>query len=259
MADWIKIHRSVLDSYSFADPVTFKIWVWMLLKANYKASFVPLNHGKGTVSIKVDRGQFIFGRNRAAEELKIAGSTIVRHMEKLQTEGQIIIEPNNQYSLITICKYNTYQNIKEKDEQVTDKYRTSNGQVTDSERTSNGHIKEELEDKEEKKYFINKPKPENFNGLPEIKIGSVIQLFKITKQTDISKQDVSGLWEVFKIQNLTGKKFYEDEDAVYSHFINWSKNQKIENGTDKPTVGTTKFNAGANQLLERLKGQTTPK
>lgn len=51
------------------------------------------------------------------------------------------------------------------------------------------------------------PLPENFNGLPEIKIGSVIQLFKITKQTDISKQDVSGLWEVFKIQNLTGKNF----------------------------------------------------
>ena len=150
MADWIKIHRSVLDSYSFADPITFKIWVWMLLKANYKASFVPLNHGKGTVSIKVDRGQFIFGRNRASEELKIAGSTIVRHMEKLQTEGQIIIEPNNQYSLITICKYNTYQNIKEKDGQVTDSERTSNGQVTDSERTSNGHIQEELADKEGK-------------------------------------------------------------------------------------------------------------
>jgi len=149
MSDWIKIHRSVINSYSFADPVTFKIWVWMLLKANYKPSHVPLNHGKGIVSIKVDRGQFIFGRNKAAEELEINGSTIYRHIQKLEAEKQITIEANNQYSLITICNYNTYQNVKDKDEQLTNNYRTSNEQVTDSKRTSNEHIKEELERKEE--------------------------------------------------------------------------------------------------------------
>jgi DNA-binding transcriptional regulator YhcF (GntR family) len=149
MSDWIKIHRSVIDSYSFADPVTFKIWVWMLLKANYKPSHVPLNHGRGIVSIKVDRGQFIFGRNKAAEELEINGSTIYRHLQKLENQKQINIEANNQYSLITICNYNTYQNVKDKDEQVTNNYRTSNEQVTDSKRTSNEHIKEELEEKED--------------------------------------------------------------------------------------------------------------
>ncbi len=73
---------------------------------------------------------------------------------------------------------------------------------------------------------------ENFNGLPDIKIGSVIELLKITKQTTVTEEEVKGLWEVFKIQNLTGKKFYSDKDAVYSHFINWSKIQKFEkNGT----------------------------
>lgn len=149
MSDWIKIHRSVIDSYSFADPITLKIWVWMLLKANYKPSHVPLNHGRGTVSIKVDRGQFIFGRNKAAEELKINGSTIYRHIQKLEEQKQITIEANNQYSIITICNYNTYQNVKDKDEQVTNNYRTTNEQLTDSKRTSNEHIKEELEEKEE--------------------------------------------------------------------------------------------------------------
>jgi hypothetical protein len=108
--------------------------------------------------------------------------------------------------------------------------------------------------------FNTMPIAKNFNGLPEIKIGSVIELFKITKQTDISSEQVSGLWNVFKIQNLTGKKYYANEDEVYSHFINWSKNQKIEkNGADKKSTGTTKFNAGANELLDRLKKQATPK
>lgn len=227
----------------------------MLLKANYKKSFVPLNAGRGSTTIEVDRGQFIFGRNKASEELGLNGTAVYRILQKFEELKQISIEPNNHYSLITICNYNSYQNIKDKDEQQMNSKRTANEQLMNNKRTANEHIQEELEDKEEKKYFINKPKPENFNGLPEIKIGSVIQLFKITKQTDISNDDVSGLWEIFKIQNLNGKKFYEDEDAVYSHFINWTKNQNIEkkNGTDKQAVGTTKFNVGAIELLNKGK------
>jgi hypothetical protein len=80
--------------------------------------------------------------------------------------------------------------------------------------------------------FNQKPKSTDFNGLPDMINGSVIQLFRITKQTDATKSDIDGLWEVFKVQTLTGKKFYADEDAVYSHFINWTKTQTI-NGQNK--------------------------
>jgi len=81
-----------------------------------------------------------------------------------------------------------------------------------------------------KKSFNTKPLPTDFNGLPEMKIGAVIELLKITKQVDVSNTQVTGLWNVFKIQNLSGEKYYKNEDEVYSHFINWSKTQKIENG-----------------------------
>jgi hypothetical protein len=102
--------------------------------------------------------------------------------------------------------------------------------------------------------FNTKPKVSDFNGLPEIKIGSIIQLFKITKQVNVSDNDVSGLWEIFKEQNLTGKKYYQDEDSVYSHFVNWCKIQKIDNnGANKQVNGTTRFNAGALELLAKGK------
>ncbi len=88
------------------------------------------------------------------------------------------------------------------------------------------------ESKGNKKKDINKyPIANSFNGLPEIKNGAIIELFKITKQTDIFKKDVDGLWEIFKIQNLTGENYYENDDKVYSHFINWSKTQNFNNGT----------------------------
>lgn len=76
--------------------------------------------------------------------------------------------------------------------------------------------------------FSQKPKSTDFNGLSDIRIGAVIELFKITKQTDVTKADIGGLWNIFKIQNLTGNKFYKDHDAVYSHFINWVKIQNID-------------------------------
>lgn len=91
----------------------------------------------------------------------------------------------------------------------------------------------------EKKTFLQFPKPENFNGLPEIKIGSAIQLIKITQKVDIKSDEILAMWGVFKDQNLTGKKFYQDENAVYQHFTNWVKTQKFNNGTEfKPTKQT---------------------
>lgn len=76
--------------------------------------------------------------------------------------------------------------------------------------------------------FNTMPFAENFNGIPENKIGASIELVRITKSVDINKKNVQDLWEVFKVQNLTGTKYYSDEEAVYSHFINWIKIQNFK-------------------------------
>lgn len=148
MSDWIKLHRSVLESYAFANPISFKMWAWMLLKANYKESYIPLKIGKGVTSIKVERGQFIFGRFKAEEELNLDGSMIYRQLKKFEDLEQIKVESNSQYSLITICNYDSYQSKIDKNEQPTNNQRTANEQPTNSERTAGEHSIEELEDKE---------------------------------------------------------------------------------------------------------------
>jgi hypothetical protein len=90
-------------------------------------------------------------------------------------------------------------------------------------------------DSKEKNHFF---KNEDVLELPDIKINSIIELYKITKQTNVTKKDIIGLWEVFKVQNLTGEKYYKSINEVYSHFINWNKTQKIQKN-DKPTPSTT--------------------
>lgn len=71
-------------------------------------------------------------------------------------------------------------------------------------------------------------KIDDFNELPEQYTRSIIEQMKIQKQKDIEKSVVISMWDIFKTQNLTGDKHYNNTNEVYKHFTNWIKNQKFE-------------------------------
>ena len=143
---FIALSRSLLDSEVFSSQKMLKIWIWCLLKANYKDNFVPLKIGRGEKTVKVERGQFLFGRFKAEDELFIDGSTIYKIMQKLEEIGNIKIESNNHYSVITICNYNTYQNIS--NYKVTANEQQTNSKRTANEQPSNTTNKEKKEKKD---------------------------------------------------------------------------------------------------------------
>jgi len=66
--------------------------------------------------------------------------------------------------------------------------------------------------------------------LDEVKAGAVKELFKFTKNHNLTNSQLKSLWQIFKAQYFTGEKFYQSQNDVYSHFINWSKTQTV-NGT----------------------------
>lgn len=87
-----------------------------------------------------------------------------------------------------------------------------------------------------------KPTEANINlPLPELTEGAVVQQYRFTKNKTISKQQVAGLWAVFKAQNFTGEKFYQSPKQVYSHFINWCKTQDIKDFEEKQTQPTVQL------------------
>lgn len=132
---FVLLARSIIDSQVFANDKMLKVWIWCLCKANHKGRFASLKIGKGYTEVEVKRGQFIFGRSKAEEEIFYDGSTIYKIMQKLQKLEMIMIESNNQYSIITICKYDEYQS--EKAYKVTTKEQPSNNQVTTKGQPSN--------------------------------------------------------------------------------------------------------------------------
>lgn len=151
---FIKLDRNIIDSYCFANPNHLKIWLWLLVKANFKKNYVPMQIGKGTTTILVDRGQLIFGRFIAEKELKLNGSMVYRILKKFEELGQIKIQSNNQYSVITICKYDSYQNNNSESEQQLNNQCTTNEQPMHNQCTADEQslntLKEGLEGKESK-------------------------------------------------------------------------------------------------------------
>jgi len=136
MSDWIKLHRSIIDSKQFANPIQLKIWIWLLCKAVYSNRNISLKIGKGYVTIQLKRGQLIFGRSKAEEALCIDGSSIYRQLQAMEADKAITIESNNQYSIITILKYNDFQSVVDDDFIELEDKPTPNEQPMNNQRTT---------------------------------------------------------------------------------------------------------------------------
>jgi hypothetical protein len=146
---WIKLHRQLLESEVFASEKALKIWIWILLKANFKNRFVPLRIGAGQSVVEIGRGQLLFGRFSAEDELGINGSTIYKWIKKMEQSKMITIESNSHYTVITVCNYDVYN--QDEEQEVTAVEQPSNNTVTTEEQHGNTPKKE----KKEKIYLYN--------------------------------------------------------------------------------------------------------
>lgn len=124
----------------------------------------------------------------------------------------------------------------------------------DVNKTNSLENKEGVGGKKNSKGWCQKPgENEHSLDLPEIKLNSVIELIRIASGKSPTKEEVLGLWMVFKIQNFTGENFYQSPEKTFSHFVNWSKQQKI-NGTHQQQSGKSNpRTAGVNKLLSQVK------
>ncbi len=128
--NFVLLHRKIIDSAVFANPNHLKIWLWILLKTTRKPKSFPVKIGGGIHTVQLKRGQFLFGRNKAEEELCLSGSLIYRSIQKFAEWGMIKIEANSHYSVITVCKFNSYQKVN-KDERTANELPLNHQRTTD--------------------------------------------------------------------------------------------------------------------------------
>jgi hypothetical protein len=128
---YIKLWRKTIQSQVFSNEGLFKVWAWCLMKASYRKRCVGFQTGKGGVEVNIEPGQFVFGRRSAAKELGMDPNTIWKRMHKLKNLQNLTLESNQQYTIVSIINWNTYQeeNLEsnlESNQQVTSKYPASN-------------------------------------------------------------------------------------------------------------------------------------
>lgn len=129
--------------------------MWCLLKASFKKRWVSVKISASITEIELESGQFIFGRNSAAKELNMTPSGVWKRMQKLKNLGNLELKSNNQFSIITIMNWDSYQSDENKSDTE------SNNQVTTKEQpgNTNKNVKNVKKDKNDK----NPPNPPRGN------------------------------------------------------------------------------------------------
>lgn len=220
---FILLSRGILDSDVFASQKLLKIWIWCLCKANFKDKTVTHSRGVGEQIIKCKRGQFIFGRHKAEDELSIDGSTIYKSIKKLEEMKMIKIDSNKSFSVVTICNYDSYQDVG--------KYKVTRGKHDDTHRVPT----ESPQSNTTNNYNnVNKDKKEIlevwFNFRKEIKkpidnqttIKALIEKFNsepIEKVRSVVKKSIENKWQGLFWDNYTDKPTKKTTAPDYQDFL----------------------------------------
>lgn len=102
---YIKLFRKILNSPIFENEKALKIWIWCLVKATHKKREQLV----GKQIVHLEKGQFVTGRKKASEELKMNDRTIYDYFKLLEKLQMISINSNNKFSIVTVEKWEDYQ------------------------------------------------------------------------------------------------------------------------------------------------------
>jgi predicted transcriptional regulator len=105
MEGWISLYRKFLEWEWYSDINTKTLFIHLLLKANHKSSKWQ--------GIEIKRGQLVTGRKVLARETGLSEQQVRTSLEKLKSTNETTIKSTKQNSVITILKYEVYQNTQQ--------------------------------------------------------------------------------------------------------------------------------------------------
>ncbi len=122
---YIRLWRKFLDGGYVKNHGLCAFMVWCLLKANHEENYETV---AGLQRIKLQPGDFVFGRIKAAEETGLSEQairTIIAFLKKIKF---LTIKSTNKYSIISIINWPLYQAVYEVNQPANQP--TTNQQLT---------------------------------------------------------------------------------------------------------------------------------
>lgn len=131
MEGWFKIPRELISWRWYNEEGMLRMLLYLIERAHLKDEFVG--------NIPVKRGQVITSEWRLCDRLDMSRRRVRLSLARLQSDGYIIVKPNNRYTSVTICKFDDYvgqfKGKRTTDVQQANNRRTADKQPADSKRT----------------------------------------------------------------------------------------------------------------------------
>ena len=166
MSSWIKLFRDINKHWIWQNSDYLKWWLDILLEVNH-------SHAKVVIKNKIydcNRGEKLYSLDTWAHRWGTNKSKARRFLQLLQNDNMIVLKSETQTTRLIVCKYDTYQDMRNGDETQMKRKRNAN----ETHLTPIEEGKEGKEGKEEKEI---KDTPSAFSFYYELlKLGAEKQL-----------------------------------------------------------------------------------
>ena len=203
---WIKLHRKIKEWEWYKDSQVVHLFYHLIVSAN--------DRDKKWKYFNIRRGEFVTSVRNISEETGIPVISVRRKLEILEKSGAILRKTTNKFTLITICKYGSYQSTEQTSEQTSE---------------------QQLKKKEE--YILLSSSTAHARTHEGDFVGELLKeeiwLEQMCMRHKISKVDLEAWLNEFQLDaECRGKKHDNISDAK-QHFNDWLRIQlKIKNDAD---------------------------
>ena len=145
-----------------------------MLRANYKDARFE--------GMEIKRGEFVTSYQHLAEETGLSVMQVRTALKKLQSSGEITVNPTNRFTRVTVCNYSLYQDVYKLEQQSdnvppTNDYHTGNKRITPINNNNKYNNKNN---------FNNYRRKKNKNSYQRLKSGPSFDIEEIKKRSALN-------------------------------------------------------------------------
>ena len=108
MSSWIKLFRDINKHWIWQNSDYLKWWLDILLEVNHAPAKVVINNK----IYDCNRGEKLYSLDTWANRWGTNKSKVRRFLQLLQNDNMIVLKSETQTTRLTVCKYDTYQDIR---------------------------------------------------------------------------------------------------------------------------------------------------
>ena len=146
MSGTVNISRGIWHDIAFKDePFSEReAFMWIIMEASYK----PRQKRVGSITVDLDRGQLVTSVRFMCSAWSWSKSRVDRYLKRLENRDMIGTDIGSGINVITVCKYNDYQNVPKDSGTPKSEKRDSSGTAAGQQRDkpNKGLIPDEIPD-----------------------------------------------------------------------------------------------------------------